>query len=187
MKKSISISALTLLASCVFAQGKTLNNSYNDIPNGRVIVNYTNEIGEQKAISIPTSTFHGTDSTRYKNYNKILQDRLDTITVAKAKIVMVIFTTNNSVTNGVFVVTGQYYPPKLMRVGQLSSPDSTLVAQFAAFVLSYTSVALTSCSMDLSTCNIYINSVLYDASVINTASGGLLTQLKTMCTNKFNP
>lgn len=184
--KKISILIIAILFSgCVFAQ-KTVLNIYNDVVNKQVIVNYKNEIGEEKAASFSTANFTGSDSTRNSNFIKIVKDRIDTIQTVDAQVTRVVFSTNNNPGNGVFVIIGDNLPAKVSRVSKLKGADSTLALSFFAFVLSYTGNPLTDVDALFGTGTIRINGVLYDYLTINSASAGILGNVKELMEEQFN-
>ncbi|MES2382595.1 MAG: hypothetical protein V4538_16220 [Bacteroidota bacterium] len=187
--KKITLLFAVLLSVTAFSQTK------NSALVGQVntVVNYTDNLGNVKDLTLPNNTFHGADSITFNAFNLLIKSRVDTVAKIVAKVYSVSFLTTGVTllghpdpTKGVFTIYGEHYDPKTLRVSDLTGADATLAANFFTLVNSSTGNNLESSFAPFNTGKITINGVEMHSSTLNAASGGMLDALKVMCTDWFN-
>jgi hypothetical protein len=122
------------------------------------VINYTDNLGAVKELTIPNNTLHGNDSVTMKNFKFIMQGRVDTVPVAMAPVDFVRYI------SGDFTITGLKYIPVLLNYSDLPSNRRAIIDSLYTNILRVKGVSMTSFWTKFGSNLITINGVEYPYS-----------------------
>jgi hypothetical protein len=156
MKKIIL--ALLISTTVVTAQTKTIKSLCYD-ENGWSVT-YTNEVGENKNVSIKRDSLHS-DTTKSDAIISAFYTELAKIPQAMASVSYVGYK------NDAFTITGYYYFPVLKSYSDLSAPRKAIVDNLKAKILEVKGVNMTTLYTKFGSDKVTINGVEYPYSDFN--------------------
>jgi hypothetical protein len=160
MKKIATTLAVLLITLVVSAQ--TVQNTYVDY-NGNIIVNYKNDVDEQKTFNIPENTLNGNDSIILSAFKQILKNRIDTITKTKKEVDYVDYR-YDAFSISILPINGKTFKQLTKFYSELSNADKAVIDGLKAKVYDVKGVTVTSFYTKFGSNKISINGIEYPYS-----------------------
>jgi hypothetical protein len=117
MKKIILV--LIIISTRTSLSAQTLKSYYNVSNN--IVVNYIDNLNEEKSFSFIPDTLNSGDSILYKNYLDLLQKKINEQPKSYASVEYVAYK------NDAFTITGDYFMPVLKLYSELSTQRKAIV------------------------------------------------------------
>jgi hypothetical protein len=152
--KKISILFAFLLSVTAYSQTA---NSYL-IGNVNTVINYTDNLGSVKELTIPNNSLHGSDSVAMVNFKSAIQSRIDTVTKPLAPVDYVRYI------SGQFTITGLKYIPVLQDYSNLPSNRRAIIDSLYTNILRIKGVSMSSFTTKFGSNLITINGIEYPYS-----------------------